>query len=206
MKKIYLLTLLPILLIFMFILGYKTDEMKTYTELHKIDTAITAEVTNPDYPLANTVSSLQHSFEELVEIGITFTEDQDINKNFDQLNLALNKSNQLAQKLTELFELKSITKLSEIKHQIPDNLRGIIEQENMRIKQLKNLLNTLNQVNTELADINTVFYNKKNNEVFKYITTVRESFNQIHENYTQYSELVNEYTKQKSNLYSQITS
>ena len=206
MKKIYLLTLLPILLIFMFILGYKTDEMKTYTELHKIDTAITAEVTNPDYPLANTVSSLQHSFEELVEIGITFTEDQDINKSFDQLNLALNKSNQLAQKLTELFELKSITKLSEIKHQIPDNLRGIIEQENMRIKQLKNLLNTLNQVNTQLVDINSVFHNKKNNEVFKYITTVRESFNQIYEDYTQYSELVNEYTKQKSNLYSQIIS
>ena len=190
----------------MFILGYKTDEMKTYTELHKIDTAITAEVTNPDYPLANTVSSLQHSFEELVEIGITFTEDQDINKNFDQLNLALNKSNQLAQKLTELFELKSITKLSEIKHQIPDNLKDIIEKENMRIKQLKNLLNTLKQVNTQLADINTVFYNKKNNEVFKYITTVRESFNQIYEDYTQYSELVNEYTKQKSNLYSQIIS
>lgn len=198
--------LLPIALIFMFILGYKTDEMKTYTELHKIDTAITAEVTNPDYHLANTVSSLQQSFEELVEIGITFTEDQDINKNFDQLNLALNKSNQLAQKLTQLFEIKSITKLSEVKHQIPDNLKNVIEQENMRIKQLKNLLNTLKQVNTQLADINTVFYNKKNNEVFKYITTVRESFNQIHEDYTQYSELVNEYTKQKSNLYSQITS
>lgn len=198
--------LLPIALIFMFILGYKTDEMKTYTELHKIDTAITAEVTNPDYPLANTVSSLQQSFEELVEIGITFTADQDINKNFDQLNLALNKSNQLAQKLTQLFEIKSITKLSEVKHQIPDNLKNVIEQENMRIKQLKNLLNTLKQVNTQLADINTVFYNKKNNEVFKYITTVRESFNQIHEDYTQYSELVNEYTKQKSNLYSQITS
>ena len=206
MKKIYLLMLLPIALIFMFILGYKTDEMKTYTELHKIDTAITAEVTNPDYHLANTVSSLQQSFEELVEIGITFTEDQDINKNFDQLNLALNKSNQLAQKLTQLFEIKSITKLSEVKHQIPDNLKNVIEQENMRIKQLKNLLNTLKQVNTQLADINTVFYNKKNNEVFKYITTVRESFNQIHEDYTQYSELVNEYTKQKSNLYSQITS
>lgn len=206
MKKIYLLMLLPIALIFMFILGYKTDEMKTYTELHKIDTAITAEVTNPDYPLANTVSSLQQSFEELVEIGITFTADQDINKNFDQLNLALNKSNQLAQKLTQLFEIKSITKLSEVKHQIPDNLKNVIEQENMRIKQLKNLLNTLKQVNTQLADINTVFYNKKNNEVFKYITTVRESFNQIHEDYTQYSELVNEYTKQKSNLYSQITS
>lgn len=206
MKKIYLLTLLPIALIFMFILGYKTDEMKTYTELHKIDTAITAEVTNPDYHLANTVSSLQQSFEELVEIGITFTADQDINKNFDQLNLALNKSNQLAQKLTQLFEIKSITKLSEVKHQIPDNLKNVIEQENMRIKQLKNLLNTLKQVNTQLADINTVFYNKKNNEVFKYITTVRESFNQIHEDYTQYSELVNEYTKQKSNLYSQITS
>lgn len=198
--------LLPIALIFMFILGYKTDEMKTYTELHKIDTAITAEVTNPDYHLANTVSSLQQSFEELVEIGITFTTDQDINKNFDQLNLALNKSNQLAQKLTQLFEIKSITKLSEVKHQIPDNLKNVIEQENMRIKQLKNLLNTLKQVNTQLADINTVFYNKKNNEVFKYITTVRESFNQIHEDYTQYSELVNEYTKQKSNLYSQITS
>lgn len=198
--------LLPIALIFMFILGYKTDEMKTYTELHKIDTAITAEVTNPDYHLANTVSSLQQSFEELVEIGITFTADQDINKNFDQLNLALNKSNQLAQKLTQLFEIKSITKLSEVKHQIPDNLKNVIEQENMRIKQLKNLLNTLKQVNTQLADINTVFYNKKNNEVFKYITTVRESFNQIHEDYTQYSELVNEYTKQKSNLYSQITS
>lgn len=198
--------LLPIALIFMFILGYKTDEMKTYTELHKIDTAITAEVTNPDYHLANTVSSLQQSFEELVEIGITFTADQDINKNFDQLNLALNKSNQLAQKLTQLFEIKSITKLSEVKHQIPDNLKNLIEQENMRIKQLKNLLNTLKQVNTQLADINTVFYNKKNNEVFKYITTVRESFNQIHEDYTQYSELVNEYTKQKSNLYSQITS
>ncbi|MBQ1769927.1 MAG: hypothetical protein UHI85_05940 [Turicibacter sp.] len=206
MKKIYLLMLLPIALIFMFILGYKTDEMKTYTELHKIDTAITAEVTNPDYHLANTVSSLQQSFEELVEIGITFTADQDINKNFDQLNLALNKSNQLAQKLTQLFEIKSITKLSEVKHQIPDNLKNVIEQENMRIKQLKNLLNTLKQVNTQLADINTVFYNKKNNEVFKYITTVRESFNQIHEDYTQYSELVNEYTKQKSNLYSQITS
>ena len=206
MKKIYLLMLLLIALIFMFILGYKTDEMKTYTELHKIDTAITAEVTNPDYPLANTVSSLQQSFEELVEIGITFTADQDINKNFDQLNLALNKSNQLAQKLTQLFEIKSITKLSEVKHQIPDNLKNVIEQENMRIKQLKNLLNTLKQVNTQLADINTVFYNKKNNEVFKYITTVRESFNQIHEDYTQYSELVNEYTKQKSNLYSQITS
>ncbi|MBQ1786786.1 MAG: hypothetical protein II005_08690 [Turicibacter sp.] len=206
MKKIYLLMLLPITLIFMFILGYKTDEMKTYTELHKIDTAITAEVTNPDYHLANTVSSLQQSFEELVEIGITFTADQDINKNFDQLNLALNKSNQLAQKLTQLFEIKSITKLSEVKHQIPDNLKNVIEQENMRIKQLKNLLNTLKQVNTQLADINTVFYNKKNNEVFKYITTVRESFNQIHEDYTQYSELVNEYTKQKSNLYSQITS
>ena len=198
--------LLPIALIFMFILGYKTDEMKTYTELHKIDTAITAEVTNPDYHLANTVSSLQQSFEELVEIGITFTADQDINKNFDQLNLALNKSNQLAQKLTQLFEIKSITKLSEVKHQIPDNLKNVIEQENMRIKQLKNLLNTLKQVNTQLADINTVFYNKKNNEVFKYITTVRESFNQIHEDYTQYSELVNEYTKQKSNLYSQIKS
>lgn len=198
--------LLLIALIFMFILGYKTDEMKTYTELHKIDTAITAEVTNPDYHLANTVSSLQQSFEELVEIGITFTADQDINKNFDQLNLALNKSNQLAQKLTQLFEIKSITKLSEVKHQIPDNLKNVIEQENMRIKQLKNLLNTLKQVNTQLADINTVFYNKKNNEVFKYITTVRESFNQIHEDYTQYSELVNEYTKQKSNLYSQITS
>lgn len=198
--------LLLIALIFMFILGYKTDEMKTYTELHKIDTAITAEVTNPDYHLANTVSSLQQSFEELVEIGITFTTDQDINKNFDQLNLALNKSNQLAQKLTQLFEIKSITKLSEVKHQIPDNLKNVIEQENMRIKQLKNLLNTLKQVNTQLADINTVFYNKKNNEVFKYITTVRESFNQIHEDYTQYSELVNEYTKQKSNLYSQITS
>lgn len=198
--------LLPIALIFMFILGYKTDEIKTYTELHKIDTAITAEVTNPDYHLANTVSSLQQSFEELVEIGITFTADQDINKNFDQLNLALNKSNQLAQKLTQLFEIKSITKLSEVKHQIPDNLKNVIEQENMRIKQLKNLLNTLKQVNTQLADINTVFYNKKNNEVFKYITTVRESFNQIHEDYTQYSELVNEYTKQKSNLYSQITS
>lgn len=198
--------LLPIALIFMFILGYKTDEMKTYTELHKIDTAITAEVTNPDYHLANTVSSLQQSFEELVEIGITFTADQDINKNFDQLNLALNNSNQLAQKLTQLFEIKSITKLSEVKHQIPDNLKNVIEQENMRIKQLKNLLNTLKQVNTQLADINTVFYNKKNNEVFKYITTVRESFNQIHEDYTQYSELVNEYTKQKSNLYSQITS
>lgn len=198
--------LLPIALIFMFILGYKTDEMKTYTELHKIDTAITAEVTNPDYPLVNTVSSLQQSFEELVEIGITFTADQDINKNFDQLNLALNNSNQLAQKLTQLFEIKSITKLSEVKHQIPDNLKNVIEQENMRIKQLKNLLNTLKQVNTQLADINTVFYNKKNNEVFKYITTVRESFNQIHEDYTQYSELVNEYTKQKSNLYSQITS
>ena len=206
MKKIYLLMLLPIALIFMFILGYKTDEMKTYTELHKIDTAITAEVTNPDYHLANTVSSLQQSFEELVEIGITFTADQDINKNFDQLNLALNNSNQLAQKLTQLFEIKSITKLSEVKHQIPDNLKNVIEQENMRIKQLKNLLNTLKQVNTQLADINTVFYNKKNNEVFKYITTVRESFNQIHEDYTQYSELVNEYTKQKSNLYSQITS
>lgn len=206
MKKIYLLMLLPIALIFMFILGYKTDEIKTYTELHKIDTAITAEVTNPDYHLANTVSSLQQSFEELVEIGITFTADQDINKNFDQLNLALNKSNQLAQKLTQLFEIKSITKLSEVKHQIPDNLKNVIEQENMRIKQLKNLLNTLKQVNTQLADINTVFYNKKNNEVFKYITTVRESFNQIHEDYTQYSELVNEYTKQKSNLYSQITS
>lgn len=206
MKKIYLLMLLPIALIFMFILGYKTDEMKTYTELHKIDTAITAEVTNPDYHLANTVSSLQQSFEELVEIGITFTTDQDINKNFDQLNLALNKSNQLAQKLTQLFEIKSITKLSEVKHQIPDNLKNVIEQENMRIKQLKNLLTTLKQVNTQLADINTVFYNKKNNEVFKYITTVRESFNQIHEDYTQYSELVNEYTKQKSNLYSQITS
>lgn len=206
MKKIYLLILLPIALIFMFILGYKTDEMKTYTELHKIDTAITAEVTNPDYHLANTVSSLQQSFEELVEIGITFTADQDINKNFDQLNLALNNSNQLAQKLTQLFEIKSITKLSEVKHQIPDNLKNVIEQENMRIKQLKNLLNTLKQVNTQLADINTVFYNKKNNEVFKYITTVRESFNQIHEDYTQYSELVNEYTKQKSNLYSQITS
>ncbi|MEE0881354.1 MAG: hypothetical protein UIL36_07080 [Turicibacter sp.] len=206
MKKIYLLMLLLIALIFMFILGYKTDEMKTYTELHKIDTAITAEVTNPDYHLANTVSSLQQSFEELVEIGITFTADQDINKNFDQLNLALNKSNQLAQKLTQLFEIKSITKLSEVKHQIPDNLKNVIEQENMRIKQLKNLLNTLKQVNTQLADINTVFYNKKNNEVFKYITTVRESFNQIHEDYTQYSELVNEYTKQKSNLYSQITS
>lgn len=198
--------LLPIALIFMFILGYKTDEMKTYTELHKIDTAITAEVTNPDYHLANTVSSLQQSFEELVEIGITFTADQDINKNFDRLNLALNNSNQLAQKLTQLFEIKSITKLSEVKHQIPDNLKNVIEQENMRIKQLKNLLNTLKQVNTQLADINTVFYNKKNNEVFKYITTVRESFNQIHEDYTQYSELVNEYTKQKSNLYSQITS
>lgn len=206
MKKIYLLMLLPIALIFMFILGYKTDEMKTYTELHKIDTAITAEVTNPDYHLANTVSSLQQSFEELVEIGITFTADQDINKNFDQLNLALNKSNQLAQKLTQLFEIKSITKLSEVKQKIPDNLKDVIEQENMRIKQLKNLLNTLKQVNTQLADINTVFYNKKNNEVFKYITTVRESFNQIHEDYTQYSELVNEYTKQKSNLYSQITS
>lgn len=206
MKKIYLLMLLPIALIFMFILGYKTDEMKTYTELHKIDTAITAEVTNPDYHLANTVSSLQQSFEELVEIGITFTADQDINKNFDRLNLALNNSNQLAQKLTQLFEIKSITKLSEVKHQIPDNLKNVIEQENMRIKQLKNLLNTLKQVNTQLADINTVFYNKKNNEVFKYITTVRESFNQIHEDYTQYSELVNEYTKQKSNLYSQITS
>ena len=206
MKKIYLLMLLPIALIFMFILGYKTDEMKTYTELHKIDTAITAEVTNPDYHLANTVSSLHQSFEELVEIGITFTADQDINKNFDQLNLALNKSNQLAQKLTQLFEIKSITKLSEVKHQIPDNLKNVIEQENMRIKQLKNLLNTLKQVNTQLADINSVFYNKKNNEVFKYITTVRESFNQIHEDYTQYSELVNEYTKQKSNLYSQITS
>lgn len=198
--------LLLIALIFMFILGYKTDEMKTYTELHKIDTAITAEVTNPDYHLANTVSSLQQSFEELVEIGITFTADQDINKNFDQLNLALNNSNQLAQKLTQLFEIKSITKLSEVKHQIPDNLKNVIEQENMRIKQLKNLLNTLKEVNTQLADINTVFYNKKNNEVFKYITTVRESFNQIHEDYTQYSELVNEYTKQKSNLYSQITS
>lgn len=131
MKKIYLLMLLPIALIFMFILGYKTDEMKTYTELHKIDTAITAEVTNPDYHLANTVSSLQQSFEELVEIGITFTADQDINKNFDQLNLALNKSNQLAQKLTQLFEIKSITKLSEVKHQIPDNLKNVIDRKSV---------------------------------------------------------------------------
>lgn len=206
MKKIYLLLLLPIILIGIFLLGYKTDEMKTYLGLHEIDTAITEQVANPDYPLAHTISSLQQSFEELVEIGITFTEDQDINQNFDQLNGALHHSNQLAQGLTKLFELNSIKELSQVTHEIPHHLKGVIEQENNRIKQLKTILNNLNEVNTQLGDINTVFYNKKNNEVFKYITAVRESFNQIHEDYIKYSNLVEAYTKQKSNLYTQLKS
>lgn len=202
MKKSYLLILFPIFLVYFFILSYETDEVKIYKQLQDVDSAISIA----NQSLANTLSSLQQSFEDLIEIGITFTEDQDINQNFDQFHLALENSNHLAQRLTHLFELDVMTELEEIPQQASISLKEIIEHENLRIQKLKDLLNSLDQINTQLIDMDTTFYNKKNNEVFNYIKTVREYFNQIQEDYIQYSQLVTEYMNQKSNLYSQIKS
>ncbi|MDE5977801.1 MAG: hypothetical protein K2G70_04990 [Turicibacter sp.] len=202
MKKRYLILLFPIFLIIMFILSCDSAEVKIYKQLQEID----LDIANANTSLENTISSLQQSFEELVELGITFTDDQNIDENFNQFNLALKSSNELSQRLTHLFELDSLAHLTEMNQQAPDTLKEILEQENSRIQALKSLLNSLNQLNKELTTMDTVFYNNKNNEVFSYITIVREYFNQIQADYSQYSDAVTEYMQQKSNLYSQLNS
>lgn len=206
MKKLYLFILVPIILGGIYISRYEKDDIKTYKELEKIDSAIIAEVNHSDHSLVSIISSLQQAFEELIEVGITFTDDQDISQNLNQFNLALEKSNDLVNRLNNLFALDSIIQLSKIDYQTPNPLVDILSQENMRIKQLESLTKTLSQTNAQLSSMDSIFYSKRNNEVFEYIETLRHSFNQIQEEYIQYSQCVTEYMKQKSNLYSQINS
>lgn len=208
MKKVFLfiILLIPIVVAGIFFVGYEEDEMKFYKQLNETDTVISAVVNDPTQSMSSVISSLQQRFEDLVEIGITFTEDQDISENFDQFNQALEKSNQLVQQLTKLFEQESITNLEKLNEQAPDTMKEIVKQEQTRINQLKDTSTVINQINTHLATMNTVFYSNKNNEVFNYINTAREYFNQIKEEYTKYSQSVTEYMKQKSDLYSQIKS
>lgn len=207
MKKMYLFILIPICLVAIFLLSYEKTDIKIYEKLDEIDSAIDMVINEPNQPMANVLSFLQNTFEDLVEIGITFTESQDITENFEQFTLALNHSTLLEQKLTDLLKIESIKDLSELnqlslKGTLP--LKGLVEQKEVCIEQLNNILNLLTQINSQIVEMNNIFYSKRNTEVFQYISVIRESFNQTQDSYNEYSQSVTEYMKLKANIYSQI--